>query len=93
LSKGLKSLLLVVMDILWVVAVALVVRIVVAFFGTLATSDLGMKYLELSRYLVIPFGVDAISTPYAGYFDIDATITVGLLLLVEWGLSALRRRA
>jgi type III secretory pathway component EscS len=92
-SKGFKSLLLIVMDILWVVAVALVVRIVVAFFGTLAASDLGAKYLELSRYLVIPFGVDAIATPYAGSFDVDATITVGLLLLVEWGLSALRRRA
>ncbi len=93
MSKGLKSLLLIVMDILWAVAVALVVHVVVAFFGTLATTDLGAKYLELSRYLVIPFGVDAISTPYGGSFDVDATITVGLLLLVEWGLSALRRRA
>jgi hypothetical protein len=92
-SKGLRSLLLVAMDILWVVAVALVVHIVVAFFDTLATSDLGAKYLELSGYLVIPFGVDTISTPFAGYFDVDATITVGLLLLVEWGLSALKRRA
>jgi hypothetical protein len=92
-SKGLKSLLLIVMDVLWVVAVALAVRVVVAFFGTLASSDLGSKYLELSRYLVVPFGIESIATPWAGYFDVDATITILVLLLVEWGLSALRRRA
>ena len=43
--------------------------------------------------LVIPFGVEAIKTPYGGIFDVDAAIMVALLILVEWVLSILRNRS
>lgn len=92
-SKGIRALLLVLMDAIFVLAVIDVGRIVVRFFGSLAGSQVGEKFVELSQYLVVPIGIDPISTPYGGLFDVDAAVTVGVMLLVEAVLGMVRRRS
>jgi hypothetical protein len=93
MPKGTRSLLLIVMDLLWVVAVLDVIRLVVAFFGRLASSGIGAGFLDLSVYLVVPFGLSDPATPYGGVFELDTAATVVLLLLVEWIVSIVRRRS
>lgn len=92
-SKGVRALLLIIMDVFFLVAVFIAARIVVEFFGSLAGATAGEMYVDLTRYIVIPFGAAPIDTPYGGVFDIDATVTVALILGIEWMLGAMRRRA
>jgi hypothetical protein len=92
-SKGSRSLLLIVMNAMWVVAVIDVIRVVIGFFGTASSTAWGEKALELTRYLAIPFGMPQPTTPYGGVFDGDAAATVLVLLLAEWVLAMIRRRS
>ena len=92
-SKGVKSFLLVAMDLVFILAVVDIARVVIRFFGTLSSAQVGEKYVELTDYLTIPFGIDAVSTPYGGFFDIDAIVTITIMLAVEVVLGMIRRRA
>ncbi len=92
-ARPVRQIVTVAMNILILVAVLLVVRIVVLFFGALAARSLGEALVAITDYLVIPFGVEAIKTPYGGVFDIDAALTVGTLIVAEWALSVARNRA
>jgi hypothetical protein len=81
------------MNILIFVAVLLVIRVVILFFGTLAALAFSEVLVTLTHYLVIPFGIEAIKTPYGGVFDVDAALTIGTLIVAEWALSVARNRA
>ena len=83
----------VVMDVLFAVAVVLVVHLVVTFFGALSSQEWGKGVLGLTRLAVIPFGIEAVKTPYGGAFDINAAATVLALLAAEWVLGLVRRSA
>ncbi len=87
-----RTLLTVVMDVFVVLAVAETARIVVTFFGRLASQGWAEVLLAVTDRVTIPLGIDAIKTPYGGAFDVDAAITVGAMLLVEWALSVIRSR-
>lgn len=89
----LRQLITVVMNILILVAVLLVVRIVIEFWGALAAQAWADAIITITDYLVVPFGVEPIKTPYGGVFDVDAALTVGALLLAEWALAIGRNRA
>lgn len=91
-GKGIRTILLIVMDLLVVVAIAVTGRLVVDFFGQLSAQSWGETVLALTSRLVIPFGVDAIKTPYGGLFGVNEALTVVTLLLAEWALSAVRSR-
>ena len=86
------SFLTVIMDVFVVLAVAESIRVVVRFFGALASQGWGGLIVMLTDYITVPFGIAAIKTPYGGVFDADAALTVGLLLLIEWVLSIVRSR-
>ncbi len=92
-SKPGRTLLTIIMDILVVVAVAETVRLVIMFFGQLASTGWGKAIVALTNPVTIQFGVDAIKTPYGGVFDVNAALTVVALLLAEWLLSVVRSRA
>ncbi|PKQ38590.1 MAG: hypothetical protein CVT59_00395 [Actinobacteria bacterium HGW-Actinobacteria-1] len=92
-SKPVRTLITIVMDLLVLVAVCATLGIVVRFFGALATTGVGESYLRFAGMLRISAGFEAIATPYGGSFDVNAAITVGVLLLIEWALSIARRRA
>lgn len=92
-SKGARSFLLVVMDALFIVAVLDVARLVVGFFGELAGTQVGEKYLELSRYIVFPLGIDPTVTAQGGLFDWDTLVTVAAILIAEAAAAMIRRRA
>ncbi len=92
-GKPAHSLFTILMNIIVLLAVALAVKVVLAFFGTLAAQEWAAAIIEITDIITPPFGVDAITTPYGGVFDVNAGLTVGGLLLLEWGLSAARDRA
>jgi hypothetical protein len=83
----------IIMNVLIFVAVLLVIRIVVLFFGALAAHSLSQALITVTEYLVIPFGIEAIKTPYGGVFDVNAALTVATLIVAEWALSVARNRA
>ena len=81
------------MDVLLVLAVLVLVRLVVAFFGVLAVSGPGAWYLGATRALVPPIaGAWSVRSPYGGVFSIDAGIVILVLLLAEWLFAMAARR-
>lgn len=91
-TKPARSLLTIVMNVLVIVAIVLTVRLVVLFFGQLASQDWAKTFQAFTDLLVIPFGLEPIKTPYGGVFDINAALTILVLLLAEWVLSTVRGR-
>jgi len=91
-SNSVRSVIRIVMNLLIVVAVIDTARIVVQFFGTLATQSWGEALIRITDLTVIPFGVELMKTPYGGIFDVDAGLTVAVLLLIEWALSYAKGR-
>lgn len=77
-------------NVLIVLAIAATARLVVQFFGQIAAQGWGDAVIALTTGVIIPFGVDAIKTPYGGVFDVNAAIMVVLFLLSEGLLSRIR---
>ncbi|MBE0475732.1 MAG: hypothetical protein IBX62_01330 [Coriobacteriia bacterium] len=92
-GRPVRTLITVVMDILVVVAVALTIHLVVGFFGTIAQQEWARALLGLTRWLVLPLGLEPVETPYGGVFDVDATVSIVAVLIGEWVLSIVRRQA
>jgi hypothetical protein len=92
-GKPVRQLVTVAMNLLILLAIMLVVRIVVLFFGTLAAQGWAQAFVTISDYLVIPFGIEQIKTPYGGVLDVDAALTVATFIVAEWALSVARNRA
>ena len=91
-SKSGRTLLTVVMNVLVFVAIALTVRLVVMFFGQIASMDWAKAVVSVTNLLVIPFGIEPIKTPYGGVFDANAALTILVVLVAEWVLSLARGR-
>jgi len=83
----------IVMNLLVVLAVAMTIRLVVLFFGQLSAQGWSEAIVALTDPITIPAGLEGIKTPYGGVFDIEAAVTVVLLLVGEWVLSVFRSRA
>ncbi len=92
-TKPLRTILTIAMDILVAIAIALTVRLVVEFFGQLASQAWGEAIIALTGPLTLPLGIDSIKTPYGGVFDVNAAISIVLYLVAEWVLSVVRSRA
>ena len=92
-SRGLRGFLTVVMDVLVFLAIALTARLVVLFFGQLASLGWAQAIIAFTKWFTVPFGAPAIKTPYGGIFEVNAAITIALLLAVEWVLSSVRDRS
>jgi hypothetical protein len=92
-SNPVRSLLTVVMNVFVVVAILLTIRLVVMFFGQIASLEWAKTVVSITNLLVIPFGIEAIKTPYGGVFDANAALTVLLVLVIEWVLSLARGRS
>jgi uncharacterized protein YggT (Ycf19 family) len=91
--KPAQTIVSIIMNVLILLAIAITARLVVEFFGQLAAQDWGKALVALTNPLVIPFGLDAIKTPYGGVFDVNAGIMVAVFLGAEWILSGVRSRA
>jgi uncharacterized protein YggT (Ycf19 family) len=88
----LRRILTVLANVLVVLAIAEAVRLVVLFFGALADSNVGEIIVRVTDPITIGFGIDSITTPYGGVFDVDTALTAVLFLLIEWLATALRPR-
>lgn len=91
-ANPVRLVLVVAMNVLFVLAVALTIRLGVVFFGGISASWIGQAVTHLTDPLVLPFGFDEIKTPYGGVFDVDAALTVAALLVTEWVLSLVESR-
>ncbi|MDF1541713.1 MAG: hypothetical protein P1P71_01170 [Anaerosomatales bacterium] len=80
------------MNVLFFVAVLITGRVVIEFFGALAMTTAGGAIVSVTDIVIIPAGVAGVRTPYGGVFDVDAAITVGVVLVLEWALSVVRAR-
>ncbi len=61
-----RTILTIVMNLLIVLAVLVTAAIVIAFFGTLSSQTWGEAMVDIGGMVTIPFGVEAIKTPYGG---------------------------
>ena len=91
-GRALRTIVTVVMNALVVAAVLLTARMVVQFFGSLAAQPWGGALLSITDFMVLPFDVSSIKTPYGGVFDVAAAVSIVVLLGIEWGLSVVRWR-
>lgn len=80
------------MDVLVLLAIAESVRLVVRFFGSVASRDWAIKVVEFTEPITIPLGVDPVTTPYGGVFDVAAAVSIFVILVGEWILSVFRTR-
>lgn len=80
------------MNVLVIIAVLLTVRLVVRYFGVLSGSAPGELLVAASRVFVLPLALTDVRSLYGGVFDLSASVTVMIVLLAEWLLSALRAR-
>jgi hypothetical protein len=87
-----RGVLTVVMNVLVFVAILLTIRLVVMFFGQIASQEWAKTVVSVTDLVVVPFGIDAIKTPYGGVFDANAALTILLVLVIEWVLSLIRGR-
>ena len=92
-GKAVRTLLTIAVDILIVIAIALVLQLVIIFFGQTAHQGWAQAYVALTSKLVLPLGLPVVKTPYGGVFNANTAVTVVLALVAEWGLSAVRDRA
>lgn len=83
----------VIMDILVVLAIAETLRLIVLFFGQIASQGWAEAVVAITDPLTLPLGFEAIKTPYGGVFDINGALTIVALLVVEWVLSVIRSRS
>ena len=91
--SALRTTLTIVMNVLIAVAIVLTAGLVAQFFGGLASTSLGKMVIAVAEPLTIPFEIESIKTPYGGVFDVDAALTVALLIFADWVLSIMRGRA
>lgn len=82
----------IVMDLLVLLAVALVGGLVVRFFGALSGYPAAEALGAFAQRASLPLGLRGIKTPYGGVFDVDVAATIVALLFVEWVLAGIRRR-
>lgn len=91
-NKAFRTVITVIMDLFVVVAIALTARIVILFFGQLSATNWGQTVVSLTDIFVLPIGVEAVTTPYGGVFDVAAAVSVFIVLAIEWLLSVIRSR-
>ena len=91
-TNPVRVILVVAMNVAFALAIALAIRLGVAFFGGISSSWVGELVIHLTDPLVLPFGIEAIKTPYGGVFDVDAALTIGVLLIAEWLLALVPSR-
>ena len=90
--KTLRTFITVVMDVLFVVAVLLTVRVAVRYFGALSSEGWGEAVVVASDRLVLSTGIEDVRSSYSGVFDVNATISIFVILAIEWVLSVVRER-
>ena len=78
----------VLMDSALVLAVLVLMRMLVGYFGSTAVAPVGRWFLTVTSPLVPPLaGGHLVPTPYGGQFSVDATAVIVILLLIEWAFA------
>jgi uncharacterized protein YggT (Ycf19 family) len=91
-GRGFRLILTILVDAIIIIAVVLALRLLVVFSDRIHAQSWAQAIDALTAHLVIPFRMRQIQTPYGGYFDVNAALTVVLAILAEVGLSAARDR-
>lgn len=91
-QQTLRTFITVVMNVLVVVAILLTVRVVVRYFGVMGSTGWGEAAVVASDPLLVNAGIEDVRSPYSGVFDANATISILVILAIEWLLSVVRDR-
>ena len=91
-SRAIRTTLAIGVNVLIVIAVLLAARLVALFTAQFALSGLGSAIIKATGFLVVPFGMPVIRTPYGGVFSVNTALTIVVILLADWVLSGLRDR-
>lgn len=91
-TRTARTIITVIMDVLVAIAIALTARIVILFFGSLYAMPWAKAVVSFTSLFVLPLHLHPIRTPYGGVFDLNAAVTIVVVLLAEWALSAIRSR-
>jgi len=92
-GRALRAVLTTIVYLLVVVLIALSLREIVLFSGRVASQSWAQAVDMVAGHLVLPFGQSNVNTPYHGVFDVNNALTIIVVVLAEWGLSAVRDRA
>ena len=80
-----------VMDLLVVVAIVVLAHLVIVFFRQVAVDPWAHFLSGYSAYVVAPIGLSPVPTPYGGVFDVNAALTVMLVLVAQLVVGSVRR--
>lgn len=80
-------------DVLFVIALALLVRLFMSFFEPLMATSLYRPLIGLTNPLVLPLGIARIATPFKGFFEVNAAVTILAIMVVEYLLAVVRRNS
>lgn len=92
-SRTVRTVILIVMDVLVLVAVLITARVIVQFFGSVASQAWAKSLVSVTDPIVHLSITQPVKTPYGGIFDLPAVIAVIAILAAEWILGAVRERA
>jgi len=83
--------LLLVMNLLFVFCLLLVVRLFLLLFHPLSTLPVYKPLTALTAPLVLPAGMSNIPSQFNGFFEVNAAVTILLILVLEYLLGTVRR--
>lgn len=92
-AKGVHAVLSLLVWALMLVLVVLSVRQLIVFFGQVSSQEWARAVKMIANPLVMPFGQTDVRSPYGGKFDVDNALTIGIVLMAEWGLSRMKDHA
>lgn len=91
-ARVLRNLIGVVVAVVVVAMLGLLARVVFQFFGALQSGGFHDALMTYTAPVVLPIPVGNPATPYGGVFDLRATLSLLVFLVVEFLLTGLRRR-
>lgn len=86
-----RTVLLIVIDILVVIGLLLLARLFVVFFKPLAISPIATPLVSFTEPLVLPLKLTRVATPFQGFFEFNTAVTVLIILVVDYLLATVRR--
>lgn len=88
-----RTMMTIAIDVLFLIALALLVRLFMSFFQPLRATALYGPLVGLTDPLVLPLGIARIATPFRGFFEVNAAVTILAILVVEYLLAVVRRNS
>ncbi len=91
MHRAARMLVSIAMGLLVALELLVLAHIIVTFFGFVTAGSWGHTLNAVLVRFVAPFGLSSIRTPFAGRLDVNAVVTLVLVLVAGWLVSSVRR--